>query len=457
MRLIIYGEIILDRYYICTSNRIAPEFNIPIYDVNKIEDKLGGAANVAFNLNDYCDLLLISVIGDDNISKTIIDILNSNNIKNKTFISNRKSIIKNRTICDKIIKHRLDIEDTFDIPEKLIMEITLYFDNLFKIEKYDGFILSDYNKGILPFNLSRNIIDLCNKYNISTFIDPKIENIEKYKNCTFFKPNLLEAKKILNICDNFESDNIDNSYVLELYNKINCKFILITKGSYGMIGYDGRAFFDIKHNNNIDVIDVTGAGDTVMSVFTYIFTLTNDFLFSCKISNNIAGKSVTFLGNYKFTIEDIYQSNKIINSLETNIIKNLRKIHSNIIFTNGCFDIVHIGHLKLLKYCKELNGTFVLALNSDSSIKENKGNNRPINNELDRVEFIKLLDIVDYIIIFNEKTPLEIIKNLEPDILVKGSDYNIDNVIGKEYSKKVLFFDLIKNKSTTNIINKIKL
>jgi len=450
MRLIIYGELILDRYYITTTNRKAPEFDIPIYLVNQIEDKLGGAANVAYNLNSHSNIEFVTVLGTDDIAKTIIDVLNSNNIPNKIFISNRKSIVKNRTICDGQITHRLDYEDTYDIPDNLIEEITLYFENLFKTNLYDGFILSDYNKGILPYKLCRNIINLCNQYNIMTFIDPKVNNISKYADCTFFKPNLSEAIQILN------SDNITQKDILKLNLMINCKLLLITMGSEGMYGYNGTQYFNIIHDKSIDVIDVTGAGDIVISVFTYIYCLTKDFEYSIKIANKIAGKSVQYIGNYKFTKSDIINCNQIIYSSQINIIKNLRKTHKNIVFTNGCFDIVHIGHLKLLNYSRSLGDILVLGLNSDSSIKKLKGELRPINKELDRIEFIQLLNIVDYIIIFDEETPLEIIKNLEPDILIKGSDYSINNVIGKEYAKKIMLFDLIQDKSTTNIIKKIK-
>jgi len=450
MFLIIFGEIILDRYFISTTNRIAPEFNIPIYNINKIEDKLGGASNVAFNLNDHTDILFISVLGNDDISKTITDILNTNNIKNKIFLSNRKSIVKNRTICNNEIVHRLDYEDTYDIPDSLIEEISLYFENLIKEQKPDGLIISDYNKGIIPFKLCRNLIEICNKNDIITFIDPKVNNVLKYKNSTFIKPNLLEAKSFVN-----NSSNDENSLIKNLYKEFECKILLITKGENGMIGYDGENMININHENIINVVDVTGAGDIVISVFSYIYSLTKDFIFSSKISNKVAGKSVKIIGNYKFTQQDIILCNKTIYSYQIDIIKNLRKIHDFIVFTNGCFDIVHIGHLKLLKYCKSLGGILVLGLNSDSSIKNLKGETRPINNETDRIEFIKLLDLIDYIIIFNELTPLEIIKNIQPDILVKGSDYSLENVIGHEYSKKVLFYNLIENKSTTNIIKKI--
>jgi D-beta-D-heptose 7-phosphate kinase/D-beta-D-heptose 1-phosphate adenosyltransferase len=455
MRIIVYGEIILDKYFISTTNRKAPECDIPIYLNKSIENKLGGASNVALNLNNFCDLEFVSVLGNDEYKNEIINLLNNNGIKHKLFVSDRKCIVKNRTICNNQIVHRLDIEDSFDISDDLINNILLYFEKKFKTEKFDGLILSDYNKGIIPFKMSQKIIELCNSFGIKTFVDPKVKDFNKYLNCTFFKPNFDEACGILNLDISNKHSIIDEKILCELYKKVNCNYLMITKGSEGLIGYNGLSFTHIKHNKTIDVVDVTGAGDIIISVFTFIFLLTNDFEFSCKISNCVGGVSVQHLGNYRFTNTDIIKSNSCIYSTDVSIIKNLRKLHKNIVFTNGCFDIIHTGHLKLLKYCKSQGDILVLGLNTDNSIKRFKGETRPINKQSDRVEFIQLLDIADYIIIFDENDPTNILKNLLPDIMVKGSDYNIDNIIGKEYAKKVLFFDLVPEKSTTNIIKKI--
>lgn len=454
MRLLVYGEIILDKYFYCTSNRKAPECDIPIYLNQSVENKLGGAANVVFNLKDFCDVEFVSVLGNDQYQKEIIDLFKSFGIKNKIFVSERKCIVKNRTICNNQIIHRLDIEDTFDIPNNLESNILSYFEQQFNLEKCDGLIISDYNKGIIPFGMCQKIIQLCNKYNIKTFVDPKIKDCAKYFGCTFYKPNLSEAYNTLGINSN---QSFEIGYLQNLYRKVNCKYLLVTKGSEGMIGFDGTNIFNHTHKNKINVVDVTGAGDIIISVFSFIFLLTNDFDFSCRISNYIGGISVQHLGNYKFELKDIIKSNSIINSTDTDIIKNFRKIHKNIVFTNGCFDIVHTGHLRLLKYCKEQGDILVLGLNSDCSIKRLKGDSRPINKQEDRIEFIELLDIVDYIILFDEDNPLNILENLLPNTLVKGSDYNIYNVIGKEYADNILFFDLVPEKSTTNIIKKINI
>ena len=452
MRIIIYGELIQDKYYYSTTSRMAPEANIPVYLESNTELKLGGAANVAINLSSFCNVEFISVISNDyNEFNEVEKILNKNNIKFQFFKENRKSIIKNRIICNNFIVNRFDIEDTFDINKNSQDNIYNYISS--KINEIDGIIISDYNKGIIPDELCKNIISLANTNNVLIFIDPKVNNPNKYKNCTFFKPNMKEAIELLNDNKIINKEDI----IKNLYNKINCKYLLVTDNENGMIGLDNNNnLINEKHSDNIKVQDVTGAGDTVLSVFVYIFLLTNDFKFSIKISNYIAGKSVQYLGNYKFTIEDIKEYNKIIYSYQTDIIQNISKIHKNIVFTNGCFDIVHIGHLKLLNYCKTIGDILILGLNSDSSIKQIKGDTRPINCLSDRINFLYLLGIIDYIIVFDEQTPINIIKNLKPTFLVKGSDYKPENVIGKEYVNKVIIYDLIPDKSTSNIIKKIK-
>jgi D-beta-D-heptose 7-phosphate kinase/D-beta-D-heptose 1-phosphate adenosyltransferase len=428
---------------------MAPEANIPVYLASNTELKLGGATNVALNLSSFCDIEFISVIGNDIDISEIEKIFDKNNIKYNFFKENRKSIIKNRIICNNLISTRFDIEDTFDINKNT--QNNIYEHILSKINNLDGIIISDYNKGIIPTELCKNIISLANLNNVSIFIDPKVNNIDKYKNCTFFKPNMKEAIELLNDNSIINKEEI----IKKLFSKINCKYLLVTDNENGMIGYEHNNLINVKHENNIKVIDVTGAGDTVISVFVYIYLLTNDFIYAINISNYIAGKSVQHLGNYRFRIEDIKEYNKIIYSHQSDILKNISKIHKNIVFTNGCFDIIHIGHLKLLNYCKTLGDILVLGINSDSSIKKLKGENRPINCIEDRVKFLDLLNIVDYIVIFDELTPIEILKNLKPTFLVKGGDYTVENVIGKEYVNKVIICDLVPDKSTTNIIKKI--
>jgi D-beta-D-heptose 7-phosphate kinase/D-beta-D-heptose 1-phosphate adenosyltransferase len=232
-------------------------------------------------------------------------------------------------------------------------------------------------------------------------------------------------------------------------------------GKDGMILNNTANF--IKHNHIISVKDVTGSGDLVLAVFVYIYLVEKDLLLASKISNYIAGKGVTVIGNYVTSIDDIndYKENvllyesKIIYDYEVNKIKALSK-KNNIVFTNGCFDILHSAHIKLLQFSKKQGDILVVGLNSDTSIKRIKGAQRPINDIHERSVILSLFDFIDFIIIFEDDTPYNIIKNLSPYTLVKGSDYKKEEVVGHELVEKVVLFNLINNKSSTNIINKIK-
>ena len=451
MEIIVFGEMMIDKYFFCTTKRKAPEADIPVYTINLTNSKLGGAANVAVTLSNLCKVEFISVVNNNYNINELDELLNGNNMKLTFFKENRKNIIKNIIIYNNNIVSRFDNEDTFDICKNTKDEIYKYIES--KINNINGIILSDYNKGIIPKDLCINIIKLCNNNNVNIFIDPKINDINKYKNCTFLKPNYVEALQMLNINEGINPKDL----IEQLYKKTECKLLIITHGENGLIGYDNKKVYEIKPSDKINLVDVTGAGDIITAIFTYIYLLTKDFEFALNISNYIAGKSVQHMGNYKFNIEDIKEYFKIIYYNNFHLINYISKIHKNIVFTNGCFDIVHIGHLKLLNFAKSKGDILVLGLNSDESIKKIKGNNRPINNEKDRIDFLLLLNIIDYIIVFDDETPYEIIKSLKPNILIKGGDYKIDEIIGREFVDQVIIYDLVPDKSTTYIINKIKL
>jgi D-beta-D-heptose 7-phosphate kinase/D-beta-D-heptose 1-phosphate adenosyltransferase len=419
---------------------------------------LGGSANIALNLSKLdINVYLISVCGNDKYNNKIIEILDNNKINHYIITdNNRKTTIKNRIISNNIINTRFDIEDTFDINSDFEKNILNKIKELDNKNKIDGIILSDYNKGVITILNSQNIINYANNNNILTFIDPKINNISKYKNCTIFKPNLLESSLIS------DKNNIEEK-IKDIYNKITCKIVVITLGKDGMIFYDGNIINKVYEKKNLICIDPTGAGDIVISILTYYYIKTKNINLSVQISNYIASKSIEYIGNYCISLDDINEfENKDLNIITKKILNMsdlelLKKYYygKKIIFTNGCFDIIHIAHLKLLKYSKSIGDILIVGLNSDYSIKKNKGDLRPINNENDRIDFLLQLDFIDHIIVFSDNTPFNILSIIKPDVIVKGGDYTEDNIIGKEFCKEVIIFNYINNKSTTNIINKI--
>lgn len=456
MNIIVLGDIMVDINYESEVTRQAPEANIPIYNILGHNYILGGAANVAQNLK-YLDtnVELISFIGNDNYALIIKGILETKQIQYKLFIDdNRCTTQKNRIFLNNKPQVRYDIEDTSDASKIIENEVIDYVINK---ENIDAIIISDYDKGFITEKLCQKIIKYANENNIPTFVDPKIKNYMKYRCCFLFKPNQHESEII--------SGEKNINKILEfIRDKIECDNILMTRGKEGMIL--NNQYNKIEHDNIINLVDVTGAGDIVLSTLVYCYLKYGDLLKACKVSNYVGGKSVSVIGNYNISKNDISEyfenniklnnkPNKIIYDYEIKKIEDLSKCN-NIVFTNGCFDILHSAHIQNLQFAKSMGDILVVGLNSDESIKRLKGSDRPINNIDERALILSLFDFVDYIIIFSDDTPLNIIKILKPNTLVKGSDYKKENIIGSEYVNNIILFNYINGKSSTSIVNKIK-
>jgi D-beta-D-heptose 7-phosphate kinase/D-beta-D-heptose 1-phosphate adenosyltransferase len=338
--------------------------------------------------------------------------------------------------------------------------------------RLDAIVISDYAKGVITEKLCESIINYANENNIRTFVDPKINDIHKYRNCYLFKPNWHEAKAMTGpLWLRAKADRSNINVIFEyLKQEINSKCTVITCGKDGI-------YFDEKRNHicvrkGKPVIDVTGSGDIVLAVLVYSLLMNNDMHMSCYLAHIIATKGVSTIGNYEISPKDITNtiqryntiySMSYVDCVKTKIIKDrdtaeITKfgLMTDVVFTNGCFDIIHSAHIKLLNYAKSLGKILVVGLNSDASIRRLKGSERPINNETDRCELLANLGMVDYIILFDEDTPYTILSYLRPKIMVKGGDYEKDQVIGSEFAQQVALFNYIENTSTTNMIQKIK-
>ncbi len=491
-KIVVIGDVMIDRYYFSDIKRICPEAPIPIASVKNIQNKLGGAANLSLNINNLLDnpsqLILISVLGDDEESKIIEKICLENNI-NTFFIKDkkRKTTVKNRIYSNEYMISRFDIEDIHTIDSEIQNQIMNYLSNQLK-NNIDYIVLSDYNKGIFDDYFCNFILNYCVENNIYSFVDPKVNNYLRYQNSFLIKPNLNETiniysfikeikKEYKNFDENYIQNNID-IILYELYNHLKCKYIVCTRGKEGMILYDNFTKTIIKHENLNDIIvkDVTGCGDVVFAVLITQFYKTKNLLNSIEIANYIGGISVQNIGTYICNKDDIEKFNKkrdeiiklenktlffknnenmIFNFVVNQIKKNIKI--KNIVFTNGCFDVLHLGHLELLKYSKSLGDYLIVGLNSDSSIKRLKGDKRPIHNQDYRSKFLSFFNFVDLIIIFDEDTPYKLLEKIKPNILVKGGDYTLDKIIGKEFVDEVKIFNTIENYSSTNIINSINL
>ncbi len=455
-KILVAGDIILDTYTYGTVDRISPEAPVIILKKNREENRLGGAANVALNLKMLgANIKLIGSIGKEKNARIVKKLLVSSQID--SYLIESKNIItihKNRLVSDQQQIIRVDLEDKKSIQanERLFYQ---YFSRIYK--ETDIILFSDYDKGTL-INI-RDLIKLSKKQNKTIIIDPKGTNYEKYKFANILTPNLKEFETIVGTCG-CEGEIVARG--LKLIKNLSIDTLIITRGKNGLtlIKCDGT----VQNFSALakDVFDVTGAGDTFIANLALNLSKDKSLLKSIDAANFAAGKVVGKFGTSFITAEEL-EDKSVLNLNKTKLIevvKNKKKDGKKVVFTNGCFDILHPGHIKLLTKAKKLGDILVVAVNSDKSIKELKGNGRPINRLKDRLELLRSMNMIDFIIEFSEKTPINLIKSIKPDILVKGNDYNINEVVGADFVQKyggiVKLIELKQGYSTTNIIQQLK-
>ena len=454
----VVGDLMVDEYIYGSTSRISPEAPVPIILEKNKEFRLGGAGNVVNNLISLkANVSLFSVVGKDESADILKNILDKKSLKNLHLIyeDSRVTTKKSRVIAAHQQVLRIDKENTKDISKNSQEKIL----NSLKKGNYDAIILSDYNKGVLTKSLCQEIIEFANKNKILLLVDPKGDDFSKYIGATLITPNKKEAS----IATAFNIDSKDDiKRVLDYFkDSLNIKYPLIT------LSEDGIAYLDkeLKIAPTIakEVFDVTGAGDTVIAALSVALCSGAKISQACEFANSAAAVVVGKLGSATASIEEInsLKTPPIDNKIKTKdeisqIVKELKKENKKIVFTNGCFDILHRGHISYLQKAKELGDILIVGLNSDESVKRLKGNSRPINSFEDRAYMLAALSSTDYIVGFSEDTPYNLIKAVKPDILVKGADYKDKEVIGSDIAKEVKLIDFIDGKSTTNIIKKIK-
>ena len=456
----VIGDFMIDHYLWGKSERISPEAPVPVVEIEKEEYRLGGAGNVVNNLLELgADVIVSGVVGKN--GNILIDLLKQKRVDiGGIFIDkNRETIIKSRIISSNQQVIRYDKETKKAITKDFEDKILGYLEN--NLDKLDLILLSDYEKGVLTKKLTQKIINLASKNNKKLIIDPK-RDFSKYKNAWMIKPNKNELSLATGIDIKTEEDLIKAGWKLK--KELNLKYLLVTLGKDGMALF-GDKFIKIPTVAK-EVYDVTGAGDTVLAALGYFLSENDDLIEAMHFANAAAAVVVGKVGSASATISEIEEiKKKFDNNVDYKIVdlKKIKQItddlknkNKKIVFTNGCFDILHLGHVKYLQKAKALGDILIVGVNSNESVKRLKGKNRPINDEYDRAYLLASLEVVDYVIIFNEDTPYELIKTIKPDILVKGKDYEDKEIVGSDIAKEVILIDFIKGKSTTTIIEKIK-
>lgn len=468
-KILVIGDVMIDRYYCGSVTRISPEAPVPILKKENEFLLLGGSANTAVNLcfaNQYVSIA--SIIGDDVYGDTLINMLINHNIDTTLVYKDksRRTTIKTRILGQNNQQlFRIDEEDTnYVTPKTEEIFLNLLLPN---IRRYSIIVISDYAKGVLTYNITKAVIETANQYNIKVVIDVKDRNIEKYRNAYLIKPNANELGLLTGATINSVEDVIVESK--KLRELCNCEYVLTTQGAEGMtlVGKDNC----VEHIKSIakEVFDVTGAGDTVIAYLSVGIVNNYSITQSMLLANCAAGIKVSKVGTAPISIAEINEcinnvyrnqnNSKIIELSELLSELEKRKLQK-IIFTNGCFDILHLGHIKYLKEASRLGDILVVGVNSDSSVKRLKGVGRPIVHEYDRMSMLAMFDFIDYVVKFDEDTPLELIKKIRPDVLVKGGDYLSNEVIGKEFVEslggELVLMPFEEGYSTTDIIKRIK-
>lgn len=450
-KVLVIGDIMLDNYVRVEPKKISSEYPGIIANYSNEYYTLGGAANVACNISKFnVDVTLFGIIGKDKNGKLLKKMLRKEKINQNYVISslNYKTITKKRVISlDNKQILRVDYEDT---EIKDYKEVLLNFNEI-KKNTYDLIVISDYRKGLITNELYNKIIEYSQNNKIKVICDPK-DDLVDYHDLFILKPNREEFIKIIKKEEKVYKYMVDN----------NIENIIVTLGKNGMKLFSTNDVECFSAEVE-DICDVSGAGDIVLAFLALGYLSNFNIKFSCELANKMAGFKVKKLGSNSIDFLDLYKtySKKIVNGNSLAALSNLiKKQNRTIVFTNGCFDLLHCGHLSLLQSAKRYGDVLIVGLNSDDSVKKIKGPGRPIIPEEERIKMLISLEFVDFVVLFSEDTPLNIIKKIKPDVLVKGNDYFNKYIVGSseviKNNGKVVLINLENGISTTNIVNKIK-
>jgi len=463
-KILVIGDLMIDHYLWGSCERISPEAPVQVVNIDNENSVLGGAGNVINNLNALgAQVDVISVVGGCEISNDLKELLTDIKVNTQYLITQKNRITskKSRIIATHQQVVRYDRESTDDINSESQSKILNTFKNI--VKNYGVVLLSDYGKGVLTYKLTQSLISIADKNNKKVLVDPKGLDYSKYKGAFLLTPNKKEASEATQI--NIKDDESLTKAITQLKTSCDLDVSLITLSEQGVAIYDDN----LRTHPTVarEVFDVTGAGDTVLASLGFALACGHEIDNAVEFSNLAAGVVVGKIGSATATLNEIieYESNlnkstsdehiKTVDEITT-LSQELKIRDKKIIFTNGCFDILHAGHVRYLETAKSYGDVLILGLNSDRSVRALKGETRPINTQLDRALILAALEAVDYVVIFDEDTPYDLIKVIRPHILVKGGDYEGKEVVGQDIADELKLVQFVDGKSTTKTIEKIQ-
>lgn len=467
LKIAVIGDVMLDRYFYGEVKRISPEAPVPVTKINRISSVLGGAANVAANLAHLeCRVFMGGVTGDDENRQLLEKMMNEAGIDYSGLVKSqhRKTITKLRVLGGQQQMLRLDFEETGDLVPDEIISLRAWLENLLD-NGLDGIIVSDYAKGVCSDDFCQWVIAQGKAYGVPVLIDPKGADWTKYRGCDFITPNLKEMCEAAG-CQRENEDEAVVAMAMAAKDKFQIKNVVVTRSERGMTLVNNE---EIIHSPAaaIEVFDVSGAGDTVAAALLVAAAGKLELSDAVYMANRAAGIVVAKVGTYPVHREELLkdlmtEERKQGKGYRTQsweeiaaLARNWKACGEKVVFTNGCFDILHVGHVTYLEKARNLGKHLIVGLNTDASVHRLKGETRPLVHELDRARVLAALACVDAVVLFNQDTPTELIEQIRPDILVKGGDYTPEQVAGREYAGEVRIIDFEDGYSTTGVVEKI--
>ena len=459
LNIAVIGDVMVDRYVFGDVSRISPEAPVPVNRVSSVKEVLGGAGNVASNLaNLDCHVYLGAVAGVDDHGRVLDNLLAADHIDTSGLIhdESRSTITKMRILGDRQQMMRLDFETITPITAAEEEQLISWLEELCQ-RGLQGIVISDYGKGVCTPTLLQHVFKLANTYQVQTIVDPK--------GATCITPNVKELGESLGrVIPNDDASVIEAAK--EVLNKVNIKYIIGTRSAKGItvVAKDGRTW----HNpaTQQDVFDVSGAGDTVVAMMISCLASGLSMRLALHIANGAAGIVVSKVGTYPIHRQELIELWRSVRQLTTSsplytkeemkaLIDKWQSMDETVVFTNGCFDILHRGHITYLQEAAQLGAHLIIGLNSDASVRRLKGETRPIVSEEDRAALLSALQCIDGVVLFEEDTPAELLAYLRPNILVKGGDYKKEDIVGRESVDEVEVLSFKEGYSTSDIVKKI--
>ncbi len=464
VQILAIGDIVLDRYILGGIHRTSPEAPVPVVDIETVEERPGCVGNVAMNIASlaaHCHLL--ALVGDDREGASITHLLEQQSgISPHLQLCSKETIVKTRVVSQQQQLIRMDRNVDFtDVDKQALLQTYQRI-----MPKMQAVLVSDYGKGIGSDML--RIIALAHAQQKPIFIDPQGHDFSHYRGATALLPNFTEFQGAVGSCDTEEMIQEKGQALIKT---LQLQALLITRGEEGMTLLVKDEDAVMIPTSNKDVYDVTGASDTVIASFATAFAAGYTMKIAAQIANNAASIVVTKLGTATVTAKELQGaaekqcqkiSKGIVNLQQLKLaVQRAKSAGETVVMTNGCFDLMHAGHVAYLQEAKKLGDRLIVAINEDASIRRIKGECRPIQNFKTRCQLLAALSAVDWVVGFCEDTPENLLRTLQPDILVKGGDYNTSEIVGGDivlqYGGRI---DIIKHGfadcTTSSVIEKIK-